>query len=183
MASPYLSCVFSFHPEGGFAWKYRTVAKAEFTGVIPSSLVETVLKLLQDTVHAGHHGRDRALPMACTTYYELTMPLDIARHFAQCLSCAETKDAFRRCIRISTFCSCIILYTLGGFVFYMKITNNKLRTRNKTESYKLRYNAITALYIDSDDCNPCWRESRLAGGRLVSLVPLPSALLLSAIPK
>ncbi len=63
--------------------------------VIPSSLVETVLKLLHDTPQAGHLGRDRTLSMARPKYYWPTMRLDIEKHIAQCLSCAETKGTTR----------------------------------------------------------------------------------------
>ncbi len=69
-----------------------TVAKTQVTQVvIPSSLVGTVLKLLHDTPQASHLGRDRALSMACAKYYWPTMRLDIEKHIAQCLSCADTK--------------------------------------------------------------------------------------------
>ncbi len=69
-----------------------TTAKTQVTQVvIPSSLIETVLKLLHDTPSAGHPGRDKTLSMARATYYWPTMRLDIERHIAQCLSCAETK--------------------------------------------------------------------------------------------
>ncbi len=69
-----------------------TVAKTQVSQiVIPSSLVGTVLKLLHDTPEAGHLGRDRTLSMACAKYYWPTMRLDIEKHIAQCLSCAETK--------------------------------------------------------------------------------------------
>ncbi len=61
-----------------------TVAKTQVTQVvIPSSLVGTVLKLLHDTLQAGH----------LAIYYWPTMRLDIEKHIAQCLSCAETKGA------------------------------------------------------------------------------------------
>ncbi len=69
-----------------------TIAKTQVTQiVIPSSLVGTVLKLLHDTPEACHPGHDRALSMACAKYYLPTMRLDIEKHSAQCLSCAETK--------------------------------------------------------------------------------------------
>ncbi len=69
-----------------------TVAKTQVTQVvIPSSLVGTVLKLLQDTPEAGHPGRDRTLSMARAKYYWPTMRLNIEKHIGQCLSCAETK--------------------------------------------------------------------------------------------
>ncbi len=69
-----------------------TVAKTQVTQVvIPKSLVGTVLKLLHDTPQAGHPGRDRTLSMARAKYYWPTMRLDIEKHIAQCLSCAETK--------------------------------------------------------------------------------------------
>ncbi len=59
--------------------------------VISSSLVETTLKLLHDTPSAGHPGRDKTLSMAHAKYYWPTLRLDIERHIARCLSCAETK--------------------------------------------------------------------------------------------
>ncbi len=69
-----------------------TVAKTEVTKVvIPSSLVGTVLKLLDDISQAGHPGRDRTLSMARSKYYWPTMNLDIERHIVLCLSCAETE--------------------------------------------------------------------------------------------
>ncbi len=70
-----------------------TIAKDKVTHlVIPSSLVETTLKLLHDTPSAGHPGCDKTLSMARAKYYWPTMRLDIAKHIAQCLSWAETKD-------------------------------------------------------------------------------------------
>ncbi len=69
-----------------------TVTKTQVTqSVIPSSLVETVLKLLHDIPEVGHPGCDRSSSMARAKYYWPTMPLDIEKHIAQCLSCAETK--------------------------------------------------------------------------------------------
>ncbi len=69
-----------------------TAAKAQVTQVVvPSSLIETVLKLLHNTPSAGHPGRDKTLSMAHAKYYWTTMLLDNERLIAQCLSCAETK--------------------------------------------------------------------------------------------
>ncbi len=69
-----------------------TVAKTQVTQVvILSSLVGTVLKLLHSTPRASHPGHDRTLSMAHAKYYWPTMHLDIERHIAKCLSCAETK--------------------------------------------------------------------------------------------
>ncbi len=60
-----------------------TVAKTQVTEVvIPSSLVGTLLKLLHDIPQAVHPGAKYCWP---------TMRLDIEKHIAQCLSCAETK--------------------------------------------------------------------------------------------
>ncbi len=59
--------------------------------VIPRSLAGTVLKLLHDTPQAGHPGRDRTLSMPSAKYYWPTMRLDIERHIAKCLPCAETR--------------------------------------------------------------------------------------------
>ncbi len=73
---------------------YRTwtVGKTKVTQlVVPSSLVETTLKLLHDAPSAGHPGLDKTLSMARAKYYWPTMRLDIEKHIAQCLSCAETK--------------------------------------------------------------------------------------------
>ncbi len=71
---------------------HGTIAKTHVTQiVIPSSLVGTVLKLLHDTPEAGHPGCDRTLSMARAKYYWPTIRLDIEKHIAQCLSCAETK--------------------------------------------------------------------------------------------
>ncbi len=68
-----------------------TFSKTQVQVVIPSSLVGTILKLLDDTPQAGHPGRDRALSMARAKYYWPTVSLDLEKHIAQCLSCAETK--------------------------------------------------------------------------------------------
>ncbi len=69
-----------------------TVAKTRVTQVvIPSSLVGTVLNLLHDIPEAGRLGRVRTLSMARAKYYWPTMRLDIEKHIAQCLSCAETR--------------------------------------------------------------------------------------------
>ncbi len=69
-----------------------TAAKTQVTEVvIPSSLIETVLKLLHDTPSTGHPGRDKTPSVARAKYYWPTMRLDTERHIAQCLSCAETK--------------------------------------------------------------------------------------------
>ncbi len=73
-----------------------TAAKTQVTQVaIPSSLIETVLKLLHDTPSAGHPGRDKTLSIARAKYYWPIMRLDFERHIAQCLSCAETKGTTR----------------------------------------------------------------------------------------
>ncbi len=69
-----------------------TVAKTQVTQVvISSSLVGTVLKLLHDTLQAGHPGRDRTLSMAHAKCYWPTIHLDIEGHIAQYLPCAKTK--------------------------------------------------------------------------------------------
>ncbi len=69
-----------------------TVAKTQVTQVvITSSLAGTVSKLLHDTPQACHLGRARTLSMIHAKYYWPTMCLDIDKHIAQCLSCAETK--------------------------------------------------------------------------------------------
>ncbi len=58
---------------------------------IPSPLVGTVLKLVHNTPQAGHPGRDRTISKTRAKCYWPTMRLDIEKHIAQCLSCAETK--------------------------------------------------------------------------------------------
>ncbi len=69
-----------------------TITKTQVTQVvIPSSSVGIVLKLLHYTPQASHPARDRTLSMARDKYYWPTMCLDIEKHIAQCLSCAETK--------------------------------------------------------------------------------------------
>ncbi len=67
-----------------------TAAKTQVTQlVIPSSLIETILKLLHNNTPVTP--RDKTLSMARAKYYWPTMRLDIERHIARCLSCAETK--------------------------------------------------------------------------------------------
>ncbi len=69
-----------------------TVDKTKVTQlVIPSSLVKTTLKLLHDAPSAGHPCRDKTLSITRAKYYWPTLRLDIERHIARCLSCAETK--------------------------------------------------------------------------------------------
>ncbi len=69
-------------------YRTGTVGKTKVTRlVIPSSLVETTLKLLHDAPSAGHPGRDKTLFMARAKYYWPTLRLDIEKHIAQCLSC------------------------------------------------------------------------------------------------
>ncbi len=74
--------------------RYRTatVGKTKVTQlVIPSSLVETILKLLHDAPAAGHPGHDKTLSMDRAKYYWPTLRLDIEKHIAHYLSCAETR--------------------------------------------------------------------------------------------
>ncbi len=85
-------------PLSSFALKedvfYRTgtVGKTKVTQlVIPSFLVETTLKVLHDAPLAGHPGRDKTLSKAHAKYYMPTLRLDIEKHIAQCLYCAEIK--------------------------------------------------------------------------------------------
>ena len=59
--------------------------------VIPSPLVETVLKLLHDTPQAGHPGRDRTLAAARQKFFWPKLRADVESHVAKCLSCAQTK--------------------------------------------------------------------------------------------
>ncbi len=60
-----------------------TVAKTQVTQVvIPTYLVETVLKLLHDIPQAGQPGRDRTLSMAPAKYYWPTKYLDTERYIA-----------------------------------------------------------------------------------------------------
>ncbi len=47
--------------------------------------------MLHDAPSAGHPGSDKTLSMARAKYYWPTLRLDIEKHNAQCLSCAETK--------------------------------------------------------------------------------------------
>ncbi len=47
--------------------------------------------MLHDTPQAGHPGRDKTLAAARTKYYWPTMCVDIEKHIAQYLSCAQTK--------------------------------------------------------------------------------------------
>ncbi len=73
-------------------YRTGTVGKTKVTHlVIPSSLVETTLKLLHYAPSAGHPGREKTLYMARAKYYWPTLRLDIEKHIAQCLSCAEAK--------------------------------------------------------------------------------------------
>ncbi len=69
-----------------------TISKDEVTQlVIPSALVGPVLQLLHDTPQAGHPGRDKTLAAARAKYYWPTMRVDIEKHIAKCISCAQTK--------------------------------------------------------------------------------------------
>lgn len=61
--------------------------------VIPSTEVETALKLVHDMPQAGHPGRDRTLTAARRKYYWPTMRIDIERYVAQCTSCAQFKGS------------------------------------------------------------------------------------------
>ncbi len=84
----------AFTLKEGVYYYTGTVGKAKVTQlVIPSSLVETTLKLLHDSPSAGHTHRNKTLSMARAKYYWPTLSLDIEKHIAQCLSCAETKGA------------------------------------------------------------------------------------------
>ncbi len=88
--SPHLPLI--LHLEGRCTYRTGTVGKTKVTLlVIPSSLVETTLKLLHDAPSAGHPGRDKILSMARAKYYWPTLRLEIEKHIAQCLLCAETK--------------------------------------------------------------------------------------------
>ncbi len=82
----------SFIVKEDVLYRTGTVGKTKVTQlVIPSSFVETTLKLLHDAPSAGHPGRDKTLSMARAKYYWPILRLDIEKHIAQCLSCAETK--------------------------------------------------------------------------------------------
>lgn len=59
--------------------------------VIPPPLVETVLKLVHDTPHAGHPGRDRTLAAARHKFFWPKLRVDVESYVARCLSCAQTK--------------------------------------------------------------------------------------------
>ncbi len=73
-------------------YRTRTVGKTKVTQlVIPSSLVETTLKLLHDAPSVVYPGRDKTLSMARANYYWPTLRLDIEKHIVRCLSCSEKK--------------------------------------------------------------------------------------------
>ncbi len=95
MTPHYHTCQYpfsSFTLQDDVLYCTATVGKTKVTQlVIPSSLVETTLKLLHYAPLAGHPGHDMTLSMACAKYYWPTLRLDIEKHIAQCLSCAETK--------------------------------------------------------------------------------------------
>ncbi len=52
-----------------------------------------MLKLVHDVPQGGQLGRDRALAVVRNKFYWPTMLLDIKKHVAQCLSCAQAKGA------------------------------------------------------------------------------------------
>ncbi len=82
----------SFTSKNDVLYRTGTVGKTKVTQlVILSSLVETDLKLLHNAPLAGHPGRDKTLSMARAKYYWHTLRLDIEKHIALSLSCAETK--------------------------------------------------------------------------------------------
>ncbi len=82
----------SFTLKEDVLYRTGTVGKTKVTQyVIPSSLVESNLKLLHEASIAGHPVRDITLSKACAKYYWPTLRLDIEKHIAKCLSCAETK--------------------------------------------------------------------------------------------
>ncbi len=82
----------SFTLKEDVLYRTGTVGKTHVTQlVIPSSVVETTLKLLHDASSAGHPGHDKTLSMARAKYYWPSWRLGIEKHSVQCLSCAEAK--------------------------------------------------------------------------------------------
>ncbi|KAK4321769.1 hypothetical protein Pmani_007398 [Petrolisthes manimaculis] len=59
--------------------------------VIPQTLVPSVLKLIHDTSHASHPGKEKTLSQARLKYFWLTMRRDINNHIDLCHTCARTK--------------------------------------------------------------------------------------------
>ncbi len=80
----------SFTLKEDVLYRMGTVGKTNQL-VLPSSIVETTLKLLHESPSAGHPGSDKTLSMARAKYYWPTLRFDIEKHIAQCLSCAGTK--------------------------------------------------------------------------------------------
>lgn len=59
--------------------------------VIPSPLVETVLKLVHDTSQVVHQGRDKTLSVTRRKFYWRTLRSDAEKFISQCPSCAQVK--------------------------------------------------------------------------------------------
>ncbi len=96
MTPLYLTCQYPFQLSPWrrtcfFVWGPLPRLRSPSQVVFSSSLVGTVLQLLHDTPQAGHPGRDMTLFTAHAKYYWSTIHLDIKKHIAQCLSCAEAK--------------------------------------------------------------------------------------------
>ena len=61
--------------------------------VIPTGLVETVLRFIHDMLQDGldgHPGRDKTFSAARRKFYRPTIHIDVEKHVTQCLSCAQT---------------------------------------------------------------------------------------------
>ncbi len=73
-------------------WPSKKQAVPQF--VIPECYIPTVLKLVHDAVIAGHPGKERTL--ARTSYFWLTMRIDIDAYASKCVKCAQIKGTLPR---------------------------------------------------------------------------------------
>ncbi len=71
--------------------------------MIPECYVPAVLKLVHDTVIAGHPGRERTLTAARAVYFWPTMRVDVDAYVAKCIKCAQHKGTVPRPAVFSIF--------------------------------------------------------------------------------
>ncbi|RUM30633.1 MAG: hypothetical protein DSY32_02035 [Aquifex sp.] len=82
---------FFLSPDGVLCryWPLKKEPVAQF--VITESYIPVVLKLVHDSVIAGHPGKERTLSAARRSYYWPTMRVDIDAYVTKCLKCAQHK--------------------------------------------------------------------------------------------